>query len=77
MWYTDMRLSYPDLSVNELEDKINKRFNYHNKRGVSQSRFIRNFGLMLSGHYKRILGKKEAVNRANVELILRNAKSIV
>jgi len=55
IWYTDVRLSYPDMNPKELDQKINEWFD---TSGTTRSKIIFNFGQMLMSHAKRIVGKK-------------------
>lgn len=71
VWYTNIRLSYPDLSPQELEEKINKRFAYYEKQGISKSHIIGNFGLFLMKHAQRIIGNIPQEDRYNETKVFR------
>jgi len=55
LWYTDIRLSYPDLSLKELDQKIKERFDWYQKQGISKNKIIKNFGYFIEKHRRRIL----------------------
>jgi len=57
-WYLEKRLEYPELSLEELEKKIERQFQYWKKKGVSKSKIIYNYAIHHIKKFEEDKGKK-------------------
>jgi len=57
-WYLENRLKYSDLSLKELEKKINEIFKYYKSKGFSKSKIIYNYAI----HYIKRFEKDTGLN---------------